>query len=164
MFRFTLIWLLLVSTYGFAQHALHNSLPAGGTFTDNSVRVMWSVGEISGGPGIVGNTLVYQGVLLPNSVSLVTSYDTDLINNLSIFPNPSADFINMKWGISPRGSRIYNIYDNSGQLMQSFKVATGQEVDTLDISLLPAGIYVIVIEGEWIDIRPKFKIIKSQHL
>ena len=67
------------------------------------------------------------------------SNENPTVINLSIYPNPSYDILNIKGNIDNQSSML--IYDRSGQIVNFNRLAT----DKLDISQLPIGVYNLVV-------------------
>jgi hypothetical protein len=64
---------------------------------------------------------------------------------ISVYPNPAADEINIRYPISGIRNAIF-IYDLYGREMA--EVATQNELTTVDVSDYPAGVYVAVVRDQ----------------
>jgi hypothetical protein len=81
---------------------------------------------------------VSDGQRLVNETSL--NIETIELNNVSIHPNPAADFITIE-GIT-ENMNVY-IYDSSGKLIQNF---VGNDSNNISVSEWAQGIYQLVIQ------------------
>lgn len=85
-----------------------------------------------------GNVVVEQGA--PQSISEVTT------NSVKVYPNPASDNLNVDIYTSGFASTKYAIVDAQGRT-----VATGNNIttgiNTIDVSSLSSGVYVLKIEG-----------------
>ncbi|GEM_PF-5972669 len=66
---------------------------------------------------------------------------SDLISQISVFPNPTSDFINLELNEDAQ----LTIYSNLGKLIKSQELVNGE--NTLDVSFLNSGVYIIVISS-----------------
>jgi C1A family cysteine protease len=69
--------------------------------------------------------------------------DTKILQSgdIYIYPNPSSDKINIRFGKEATGSIIFELLDINGRVLQSKTVLNINEVETLDLSSLTNGIY-----------------------
>jgi hypothetical protein len=74
---------------------------------------------------------------------------------ISAYPNPTSDLINLKANTKLLGS-IFNIYDNTGRVMMSGKIAS--ENTTVNLNNFSDGVYLFRV-GE--HLKQTFKIIKE---
>lgn len=75
-------------------------------------------------------------------------------NEISIFPNPTTDIINVKSG-NLNGKVLYNIYNMSGQKLMQSELSNNK----INVSILPAGVYVLTIINE--NKTQNFKFVKK---
>ncbi len=80
----------------------------------------------------------------------------EINDEISIYPNPTSDFLNIKLNypnihLTPKA--IIKIYDQSGHLVQS---NTYNEFQSIDISNLKAGNYILHLEDKEVSIKKKF--------
>ncbi|HET6992874.1 MAG TPA: T9SS type A sorting domain-containing protein, partial [Bacteroidia bacterium] len=75
--------------------------------------------------------------------------ENDLENAISVYPNPASDHLNFKWNAS--GTKYFDVhlYNSIGaEVMRSEKIKVNSVTENkIDISQLPAGIYLMVIEN-----------------
>ncbi len=69
---------------------------------------------------------------------------TTVINNISFFPNPARDFVNVSLGQSEENEFTLRLYNQSGQLLQEKKVSgSNGTIVTFAIQQYTPGIYVL---------------------
>ena len=101
-------------------------------------------------PGVWGNLDISASDEVWNFVSqynlngligctTATEEAEDIMPTLKIYPNPSADFIN----INSTQAQSYFIYNKAGQV-----IISGQAKNKIDISQLEAGLYFLEIDGQ----------------
>jgi hypothetical protein len=79
-------------------------------------------------------------------------------NNITIFPNPSADFVALQFDGLVRESVEVQLLDMQGHLLRSASINAGQTLTYIDIQTLQNGLYIIRLkQGEKI-IRQKLNI------
>ncbi|UKB82341.1 T9SS type A sorting domain-containing protein [Chryseobacterium sp. MEBOG06] len=83
---------------------------------------------------------------------------TEISLNLTIFPNPTADILNLKMGFKDYNKYRYDIFDSSGKLLASQPVLQAQT--QIIMASYPASIYLLKVskEGKTIKI---FKVLKT---
>ncbi len=75
------------------------------------------------------------------------STDPEYINeNISIYPNPASDFVNISMGNLPEGLKLF-VYDMNGKQVLA-NVMNGNNY-ILDVSTLPNGVYGVVIQDNF---------------
>jgi len=73
--------------------------------------------------------------------------DTDL----SVFPNPVRNTLNVAFNNTSNSNQIVSvsIYDKNGKTVRTFKVAVRQQaLIQRELSQLPAGLYILTIQGQ----------------
>lgn len=73
--------------------------------------------------------------------------------SFSLYPNPTHDFITLKLPIEFQGTTV-KIININGQAIKSFRIENNQ--NKLDVSYLPAGIYLVRIQWDENQILKKF--------
>ncbi|MBA2562742.1 MAG: T9SS type A sorting domain-containing protein [Chitinophagaceae bacterium] len=91
----------------------------------------------------IGYAVGYNGIIIKieNANTFNTSIQlvSDLYSEISIFPNPSNTLITIR---SQNPDEIF-IYNNIGQMVLQKKIKTHQELNQVNVSLFPSGIYLI---------------------
>ncbi|MEO1050456.1 MAG: MBG domain-containing protein [Bacteroidota bacterium] len=98
--------------------------------------------EISISGGTDGNyTFSYTSGVLTIIPSTVTSLDELTLENISIYPNPIRDIVNVKF-ISPKTSAIIHVIDNKGVTIMTREV---NHTEHIDLTNYPNGLYCIKV-------------------
>ena len=137
----------------------HQVLSAsGGDATGSGGSVAYSVGQIvyTTSTGTTGS--VAQGVEQAYEIYSVGIKETALNISLSVFPNPTSDFLTLKVEDYNNEALSYNLIDEQGKLILS-KQITNQETQVA-MSTLARGSYFINIVQTNKKIQA-FKIIKN---
>jgi len=137
----------------------HQVLSAsGGDATGSGGSVAYSVGQIvyTTSTGTTGS--VAQGVEQAYEIYSVGIKETSLNISLSIFPNPTSDFLTLKVEDYNNEALSYNLIDEQGKLILSEQI-TNQNTQ-LAMSTLARGSYFINIVQTNKQIQT-FKIIKN---
>ena len=137
----------------------HQVLSAsGGDATGSGGSVAYSVGQIvyTTSTGTTGS--VAQGVEQAYEIYSVGIKETSLNISLSIFPNPTSDFLTLKVEDYNNEALSYNLIDEQGKLILSEQI-TNQNTQ-LAMSTLACGAYFINVLQENKKIQT-FKIIKN---
>jgi hypothetical protein len=138
---------------------IHQVLSAsGGDATGIGGSVAYSVGQIvyTTSTGTTGS--VAQGVEQAYEIYSVGIKETSLNISLSIFPNPTSDFLTLKVEDYNNEALSYNLIDEQGKLILSEQI-TNQETQVA-MSTLARGSYFINIVQTNKQIQ-SFKIIKN---
>ena len=137
----------------------HQVLSAsGGDATGSGGSVAYSVGQIvyTTSTGTTGS--VAQGVEQAYEIYSVGIKETALNISLSVFPNPTSDFLTLKVEDYNNETLSYNLIDEQGKLILSEQI-TNQETQVA-MSTLARGSYFINIVQTNKQIQT-FKIIKN---
>ncbi|UQB69834.1 T9SS type A sorting domain-containing protein [Epilithonimonas zeae] len=83
---------------------------------------------------------------------------TEITLNVSIYPNPTTDYLNLTVGLSDYNKYRYELVDNSGKLLKAKSI--GQSKTSIAMSSYPAAIYYLKVSkgGKAIKI---FKVLKT---
>lgn len=154
--------LLLSGGLCFGQNQLTSLIsPAGGSYKHGSLKVLWTIGEITGGRAKANNLQVIQGFIQPKSISTVTGIDKDLSAKLlNVYPNPSDEFLNIVHD-GTTNDLEYKLFDSQGILMETWVAENVLQVKVLDISNYSPGVYLLIIESQSLKQSMKYKIIKA---
>jgi uncharacterized surface protein with fasciclin (FAS1) repeats len=97
--------------------------------------------DIDGGNGVVH---VINAVLLPEGVSIneVTS-----IENLTVYPNPAAEFVTLSYTASANENVSYRMTDLSGKsvIVRDLGIRNGAQIENIDLSNVASGMYILEI-------------------
>ena len=141
------------------QTASHQVLSAsGGDATGSGGSVAYSVGQIvyTTNTGATGS--VAQGVEQAYEISSVGIKETALNISLSVFPNPTSDFLTLKVEDYNNEALSYTLLDEQGRLVFNEQITT--QDTQVAMSTLASGSYFINIVQTNKKIKT-FKIIKN---
>jgi hypothetical protein len=140
----------------FAQSAV---VAAGGDASGNGGSVSFSVGQpfyiqLNGSDGSVS-----QGLQQPYEISVSTALNQThgIQLNMSVFPNPTTDFLTLTLGNDVSSNFEYYLYDINGKLMEN-KGITGNTTP-IDMHNYHSSIYFLKVLQNSLEVKV-FKIIK----
>lgn len=155
---------ILLLGVGLTSLQAQQAFPAsGGNASGSGGSVSYSVGQV-GYTTITGtNGSVAQGVQQPYEISVLTGLEEAIGIHLalSVYPNPTIDFLTLKVDASSTlniQSMSYQLYDFSGKLLENKKLE-GAETSIKVSNLVMANYLLKVIQGNQ-EIKV-FKIIKN---
>ncbi|MBE9467507.1 MAG: T9SS type A sorting domain-containing protein [Bacteroidetes bacterium] len=140
-----------------AQESVNTS---GGEAFGSGGSASYSVGLVVYTTNTGTNGSVAKGVQQPYEISVVTAIKkAEGINlSVSVYPNPTTDYLTLKVENYETAKLNYQIFDVNGKLLQS-KKATGEQTQIETSNLVPASYFVKVLDNKK-EIKV-FKIIKS---
>jgi hypothetical protein len=129
---------------------------AGDIFTNKSYQLDWSIGELLTETFTVSENMLTQG--FHQSSYIITALEnSDPGVNLSVYPNPTADLINIKLSGFENGLNC-TVTDFSGRVLQT--VVLKSDLEQIDLSNCPVGNYLISVQQKK-RLIGSFKIIKK---
>ena len=147
---------LLLSLGGLqAQEAV---LTAGGEATGNGGTVSYSIGQVAyTATGTNGS--VTQGVQQVYEITTVLGMEfTNITLEVSIYPNPTTDYLNLKVENENDEILSYQLFDMNGRLVDTQKL-TGNAT-TIDMEAFQTSTYLLKVTNEQTTIKT-FRIIKN---
>ena len=133
----------------------------GGNASGIGGSASYSVGQLAYTTNTGTNGSVSEGVQQPFEISVVTGIEEakDIFLNVSAYPNPTTDYLELKVENLQLSELSYKLYDISGKVYQNKEI--GNSITKIEMQNLPQGIYFIKV----IDTKNKelktFKIIKN---
>lgn len=129
---------------------------AGESFKNTNYQLDWSIGECITATHSAGDYVITQG--LHQGSYVITSVE-DLAQdiNISVYPNPTTDLINLTSSQNLTGLAVI-VTNINGKILQQTEVIS--EVEQLNFSNYENGIYFLTIRQENQLIK-SFKIIKN---
>ena len=131
----------------------------GEQFENDSYQLAWSLGES------VISTLEAEGYVLTqgfhqSTYEISTATETPLGSelNITVYPNPTTDYLMLEVGQPDLKGMQYQILDLKGSVLENKNLSN--DLERLDFSVFPNGIYLIIIKQENQVIK-SFKIIKK---
>ena len=121
---------------------------AGGNASGSGGSVSYSVGQVFYTTNTGTNGSVAQGVQQPYEISVVTAIEQAKCINLSVsvYPNPTTDYLTLSIGEFDISNLSYQLYDIRGKLLQNEK-NIGNQTSISMSNLVPATYFVKVIQG-----------------
>ena len=159
MINNSLFFLAFLLTFSVNAQTSHQVLSAtGGDATGSGGTVAFSVGQIvyTTSTGTTGS--VAQGVEQAYEIYSVGIKETALNISLSVFPNPTSDFLTLKVQDYNNEALSYNLLDEQGKLVLNEQIIT--QDTQVAMSTLARGAYFINIVQANKKIQT-FKIIKN---
>ena len=154
----TLLFTLFIGSMGLLS-AQSSTISTGGTLTgsgkaDYSIGIpLYSPASGIGGTASSGNQQVYE-------ISSTLGTDIHYIQlEMSVYPNPTADIINLKIEQLEKGYE-YTFYNATGNLLKKQNIR--EKTTQIDASTLPKGIYLLSVKKDN-QIIKTFKIIKKEN-
>jgi len=150
--KFLLIGLLLFGFYiAQSQELISNS---GDTFSNSSYEISWSLGEVCIDTYSNGDFILGEG--FHNANIEISRIDENIKLNVSIYPNPTSDFITIS--STDVMSEIHlNITDMNGKVLNE-AILTNREFQ-IDLSQFTNGVYLLNLIDK--NFSNTFKIIKN---
>ena len=139
-------------------HAQEAATAAGGEASGSGGSVSYSIGQVAyiSASGTGGS--VAEGVEQP-FISVVTSIEEASDISLSVFPNPTADFLTLDLGKFDTKNLYYQLFDMSGKMLETKKITNSTE--SISLLELAAAIYFLRISDNTHPDVKTFKIIKN---
>jgi len=135
---------------------------SGGEASGNGGTAGYTVGQTvyTTETGTNGNSIA-QGVQQPFEISVVTGIPEakGISLNVSVYPNPTSDYLTVKVENYETDNLQYQVFDINGKLLKSIN-ATGEETQIETSQFAPANYFIKVIEDNNKEIKV-FKIIKN---
>ena len=159
MINNSLFFLSFLLSFSMNAQTSHQVLSAtGGDASGSGGTVAFSVGQIvyTTSTGTTGS--VAQGVEQAYEISSVGIKETALNISLSVFPNPTSDFLTLKVQDYNNEALSYNLLDEQGKLVLNEQITT--QDTQIAMSTLARGSYFINIVQANKKIQT-FKIIKN---
>ena len=159
MINNSLFFLSFLLSFSMNAQTSHQVLSAtGGDATGSGGTVAFSVGQIVYTTSTGASGSVAQGVEQAYEISSVGIKETALNISLSVFPNPTSDFLTLKVQDYNNEALSYNLLDEQGKLVLNEQITT--QDTQIAMSTLARGSYFINIVQANKKIQT-FKIIKN---
>ncbi|MEO1253516.1 MAG: T9SS type A sorting domain-containing protein, partial [Bacteroidota bacterium] len=117
-----------------------------------------------GAAGVGDNTFVLAAFVTEEGISieLVLGIADELFTNLTVYPNPTADIINVKFDELLNQHSGYEVIDIKGSKLIEDKINPNQKFIQLDVKSFDPGIYLLKFYSEKQQEVLTYKIIKRQ--
>lgn len=156
--KLIVILLLVLGLTGLQAQESVNS--TGGITLGSGGSVSYSVGQVSFQTHKGTNGSVAEGVQQPYEISVVTTVEEATVINLSVsvYPNPTTDFLILKVENIELSALSYELYNTQGKLLQNQKIESNRI--SIPMSNLVPATYLVKVKQENKEIKI-FKIIKN---
>ena len=132
---------------------------AGNNFTNGSNHLEWTLGEPVTSTLNNGNSLLTQGFHQNNLViSAIDNVDVDI--EVTIFPNPTIDILQMKFGNLPDENIIIELFTAEAKLLLT-KTSNRNTLSQIDMSKYHNGMYLLKIGSKTVKWK-SYRIVKSK--
>ncbi len=115
---------------------------AGDSFSNATYQLDWSVGECITATHSAGDYVITQG-FHQNTYVITSVEDLRADIEMTVYPNPTSDFISLKIESSKVESMQYTITDLSGKVLANGEILS--TLQTLNFTNYSAGTYLISI-------------------
>ena len=130
---------------------------SGDSFNNTSYQLDWSIGECITATHSAGDYVITQG-FHQNSYVVTSVEDLRTDIQMSVYPNPTSDFISLKVESSKAEDMQYTITDFSGRVLQTANFV--EDIEQINFTNYAVGTYFItVLENN--QLIKSFKIIKN---
>ncbi len=133
---------LIITTSLTAQTIVNFTIDSGGTTTTNgNTNILYTIGEVNIQELKVGNITLSEGFINSTLTQSTLNVDEEILNQkISIYPNPTSDFINIKSQIPIISIQLFDVLGK--------KVLTSKIIKPLNIKHLVSGVYLLKITSE----------------
>jgi len=140
-------------------HAQESPTATGGEATGTGGTASYSVGQVVYTTNTGTNGSVAQGVQQPYEISTTVGINETTINlELSVYPNPTTDYIQLKVESEKVKSLTFQLIDLQGKVITNKKITASNT--TIKMEELPKAIYFLNVTKNNQVIKT-FKIIKN---
>ena len=140
-----------------AQQAIST---AGGEDTGAGGTVSYTIGQVNYTTNTESEGTVSQGVQQPYEIMVISSsediYGINL--ELSVYPNPTSEYLKLKVVNYTNGNLTYQLYDVNGKLLENKEI--DGVVTNIQMNMLVPSIYYLKVSANNIEVKT-FKIIKN---
>lgn len=141
-----------------ALHAQEAVTTTGGEATGTGGTASYTVGQVTYTTQTGANGSVAQGVQQPYEISVAVGLNETAINlELSVYPNPTADFLILK--SEEAESLTYQLIDMQGKMIETKKVTAN--TTTIEMDKLANATYFLRVTKNNNSVKT-FKIIKNK--
>jgi len=164
MKKVSLIFSMLLSTYMFAQQVAPQVVTTSGNVSQQSnATISYTIGEPVIQTATDGTTILTQGYQQPHyNVTLLPQYE-NILPNINVFPNPTADQLQISFDMDKRANVIVTLFDVAGKQIQEKKFdATPKSTFTLPMQQVATGKYMLRIMLPDLSSQKTFEIIKDK--
>lgn len=156
---------LVAGSYGFlhSQSISPDVISTAGDFYSNaSGSISWTLGEPMGETYTSTNNILTQGFQQPWDFGTGMNPGTTPVD-ADVFPNPTADVVNLQFDNTSNGTYVIEVYNALGQQMSATQfTATPSARATVSLAEFSNGIYFITVRKVDGTESSTFKITKNE--
>lgn len=151
---------LLLLGLGLTSLQAQESINAtGGKASGNGGSSTYSVGQVTYNTYSGTNGTVSEGVQHPFEISVITGVEiTEIDLKMSVYPNPTTDYLTLKAELSKLEDISYYLFDVSGKLLESKKIINDET--RIEMHSYAHATYYVKIVSNNKEIKV-FKVIKN---
>ncbi len=139
----------------YAQNSINAS---SGQISGSTGEISFSVGQVFYNTNIGATCYESQGIQQPFDITVITSLGGFEHINLSVFPNPTANYLHLIIEDADKTQYTYQLYSTNGTVIQNEKVF--ETVTTINMCSFVSAIYFMKVFNKNKLIKT-FKIIKN---
>ena len=151
--------IVLFALFGFAFTQAQISLNATGSNGSSAAgSATVSVGQVFYTTSQDSNTSIAAGVQQAFVITILATNESGLNVDLSVYPNPTASVLYLKFADFKMNKSRYELFDGTGRLLLTSNIKENQT--SIEMSRYPAGMYILKISDGSSAIKT-FKILKK---
>ena len=152
-----LVVLICVLMMGFCMFAQSSVNASGGNASGNAGKVSYSIGQpfYSSTAGALGK--INEGVQLPYDIYDVTEVPSTMAISMSVFPNPTHEYLTLSVEDDDFEAMEMYIYDISGKEIMQQRISSSETA--INMKSLPSATYFVRITKGKNEVKT-FKVVK----
>ena len=144
--KFVLLIFLAFQVCAKGQALVHELLSGSGqVFTNESIDLSWSLGEISISTYETNELILTQG-FQQTGIYTTPTLNPEIFYDINLYPNPARDLMTMTFDQSKNIFKSYNILDMHGKTWDQGIIFSDEQ--NINIQKLPTGLYILSVIGE----------------
>ena len=162
MKKTSFILAMLLCIYTFAQQTSPQVIATSGNVSQQSNAIIsYTVGESVIQTATDGTTILTQGYQQPHYNITLIPQEQNTTPNITVFPNPTTDRLQLSFDIEKETKVIISLYDAIGRQLQNQSYqALPKATLSLNMQQIAAGKYMLTIELPESSSQKTFEIIK----
>jgi hypothetical protein len=159
-FKLMIISPLLLLTFQVHGQTISQYLlgTAGESFKNTNYQLDWSIGELQTETYNASQNILSQGFQQGTYVISTIVENPGLALDITAYPNPTSDYVNIKFQESEVNGYQFVLTDFAGKLLKAGKISN--QIIAIDFSTYTSGTYILSIEHNGSVIK-SFKILKN---
>jgi len=115
-----------------------------GNLSNNYAQISWTLGDFQTRTYKAGEIILTQGFLQSNLlVTNVTTISNNEAIDVSVYPNPVKDILNLKFNSDNDVTLRFELYNLEGKLVYYEDINTESKVSTINFDQFESGIYIL---------------------